>query len=53
MNSIFAVEDTQSSQANQNSPSWASSTRQVGYAVGVCSQQGKRPYQEDEYSVSL
>ncbi len=38
-------------QQQQQQMVWASSSRHVGYAVGVCSQQGKRPYQEDEYSV--
>lgn len=29
-----------------------SSNRPIGYAFGVCSQQGKRPYQEDQYARS-
>lgn len=33
-----------------NGPIW-SPARPPGYAVGVCSQQGKRPYQEDQYAI--
>jgi len=35
----------------QPSSMWSNAPRSNGYSIGVCSQQGKRPYQEDEYSI--
>jgi protein phosphatase 1L len=39
-----------SSTEDSNVSLWSPS-RPPGYVVGVCSQQGKRPYQEDQYSI--
>lgn len=37
--------------SEESNLSFWSPSRPPGYAVGVCSQQGKRPYQEDQYAI--
>lgn len=49
---LTVVDDNQGRHNNNNEPSPHDASHVAGLGIGVCSEQGRRPYQEDEYAVS-
>lgn len=48
---MAVTEDGQTSAATSNRSSPFDTAQNAGLSVGVCSEQGRRPYQEDEYAI--